>query len=119
MPGPGLGWLIARPVAHRGLHDAQKGIIENTPSAFAAAIEQQYGIRLPRATKRSLAYFGHALRTRPQFLAYAVSDLPSAIPTVARRLFGLPLPTWTVRTAADREKAARYADQMIFEGFRP
>jgi glycerophosphoryl diester phosphodiesterase len=41
---PSLDWLIARPVAHRGLHDAQKGIIENTPSAFAAAIEQAYGI---------------------------------------------------------------------------
>jgi glycerophosphoryl diester phosphodiesterase len=247
---PGLDWLIARPVAHRGLHDAQKGIIENTPSAFAAAIEQQYGIecdlqitadgeamvhhddalgrltegggalaamtaaelrrirfkattdwmitlgelcelvsgratlvielksrfdgdlrlvrraadvlsryagpaavmsfdpapiaalreispglprgmvaerhyrhhewdRLPRATKRSLSYFGHALRTRPQFVAYAVSDLPSVVPVVARRVFGLPLLTWTVRTAADREKAAHFADQMIFEGFRP
>src|SRR6187455_1520764 len=40
----GLDWLIARPVAHRGLHDAQKGIIENTPSAFAAAIAGGYGI---------------------------------------------------------------------------
>ncbi|HET9584946.1 MAG TPA: glycerophosphodiester phosphodiesterase, partial [Bradyrhizobium sp.] len=40
----GLDWLIARPVAHRGLHDAQKGVIENTPSAFAAAIAGGYGI---------------------------------------------------------------------------
>src|SRR5258705_8687001 len=39
-----LDWLIARPVAHRGLHDAQKNIIENTPSAFAAAIAGRYGI---------------------------------------------------------------------------
>jgi hypothetical protein len=75
--------------------------------------------RLPPAAKRRLSYFGHALTTRPQFVAYAVSDLPSAVPTIARRLFGLPLLTWTVRTTADREKAARYADQMIFEGFRP
>src|SRR5262245_1371527 len=41
---PGLDWLIARPVAHRGLHDAEKGIIENTPSAFAAAVAGRYGI---------------------------------------------------------------------------
>src|SRR5262245_40302707 len=41
---PGLDWLIARPVAHRGLHDAEKGIIENTPSAFAAAVAARYGI---------------------------------------------------------------------------
>jgi hypothetical protein len=27
--------------------------------------------------------------------------------------------TWTVRTPEDRERAARYADQIIFEGFRP
>src|SRR6476619_70653 len=40
----GLDWLIARPVAHRGLHDAQKGVIENTPSAFLAAIAGGYGI---------------------------------------------------------------------------
>src|SRR5258705_12592462 len=41
---PDLDWLTARPVAHRGLHDAQKGIIENTPSAFAAATAGGYSI---------------------------------------------------------------------------
>jgi glycerophosphoryl diester phosphodiesterase len=39
-----LDWLTARPIAHRGLHDAARGIIENTASAFAAAIEAGYGI---------------------------------------------------------------------------
>jgi glycerophosphoryl diester phosphodiesterase len=39
-----LGWLIARPIAHRGLHDAKKCIIENTKSAFAAAIDAHYAI---------------------------------------------------------------------------
>jgi glycerophosphoryl diester phosphodiesterase len=243
-------WLTARPVAHRGLHDAQKGIIENTPSAFQAAIAGRYGIEcdlqlsadgeaivhhdaalgrltdgsgpldamtaaelkrvkfkattdrmitlgelcdlvagratlvielksrydgdrrlvartadvlagyrgpaavmsfdpaqvaalrtiapklfrgmvaeryyrhhewdpLPVAAKRSMAYFTHVLATRPQFIAYSVSDLPAAVPTLARNVCGLPLLTWTVRSADDRQKAARYADQMIFEGFRP
>ncbi len=37
-------WLTARPVAHRGLHDAANGVIENTASAFAAAIEANYAI---------------------------------------------------------------------------
>ena len=41
---PGLDWLTARPIAHRGLHDAAAGVIENTPSAFAAAIAGDYGI---------------------------------------------------------------------------
>ena len=31
-------------MAHRGLHDAAAGIIENTPSAFAAAIAANYAI---------------------------------------------------------------------------
>ena len=39
-----LDWLIARPLAHRGLHDDAKGIIENTMSAFAAAVAGRYGI---------------------------------------------------------------------------
>lgn len=33
-----------RPIAHRGLHDRGRGIIENTASAFAAAIEGGYAI---------------------------------------------------------------------------
>jgi glycerophosphoryl diester phosphodiesterase len=243
-------WLTARPVAHRGLHDAAASIIENTPSAFTAAVAANYAIEcdirlsadgeamvfhddtlerltlgsgrvdamsaadlqrvafratgdrmmrlgelrdlaagrsalfieiksrfdgdlrlvtraaqilqpyggraalmsfdpapiaalrtlaphLPRGivaerryshrewqplsarTKRSLAYFQHALRSRPQFIAYSVVDLPSPIPRIARTVFGLPVLTWTVRTEMDRERAARYADQIIFEGFRP
>ncbi len=245
-----LDWLTARPIAHRGLHDAAAGVIENTPPAFAAAIAGHYGIecdvqvsadgeamvhhddalgrltegsaplaslsaaalkavafrattdrmltlgelcdqvdgrvpliveiksrfegdlRLTRrvaqllagyrgpaaamsfdpapvkalrslapaltrgivaerhythpewdaltpAMKRQLAFFLHAPSSRPQFVAYSVKDLPAAAPWLARRLFGLPLLTWTVRSAADRENAARHADQMIFEGFRP
>jgi glycerophosphoryl diester phosphodiesterase len=243
-------WLTARPVAHRGLHDAAHGVIENTPSAFAAAVAGNYAIEcdvqisrdgeamvhhddalgrltegsgrldaltaaelkrvaykatadhmitlgeltelvagrvalvielksrfdgdnrlveraakilsgyagpavlmsfdpapiatlrtiapnIPRgivaerrytahdwaeltpATRRALAYFQHALRTWPQFIAYSVKDLPSAVPWTARNLFGLPLLTWTVRTPQDRARAARHADQIIFEGFRP
>jgi glycerophosphoryl diester phosphodiesterase len=241
-----LDWLIARPLAHRGLHDDQNGIIENTPSAFAAAIAARYGIecdlqissdgeamvyhddtlgrltetsgrldamtavelkrvtfratrdrmmtlgelcdfvaggaallielkrpragdrrlatrtakvlsgyagqaavmsfepaqivglrriapRLPRgmavrkhawsdafaAPGRSMAALAHVLTARPQFLAYLVSNLPALLPALTRSVFGLPLLAWTVRSADEREKAARYADQMIFEGFRP
>ena len=31
-----LNWLTARPVAHRGLHDAKAGIIENNEMQTAA-----------------------------------------------------------------------------------
>lgn len=36
--------VFDRPIAHRGLHDRGRGIIENTASAFAAAIEKGYAI---------------------------------------------------------------------------
>src|ERR1700732_2687229 len=37
-------WLTARPVAHRGLHDRARGIIENMPGAAQAAIDGNFGI---------------------------------------------------------------------------
>ena len=37
-------WLTARPVAHRGLHDRARGIIENMPGAALAAIEGNFAI---------------------------------------------------------------------------
>lgn len=37
-------WLIARPIAHRGLHDAAQGRVENMPGAFAAAIAGNFAI---------------------------------------------------------------------------
>ena len=60
-----------------------------------------------------------ALTARPQFVAYAVDDLPALGTLAGAALFGLPLLTWAVRTEAERQRAARWADQMIFEGFRP
>lgn len=39
-----IDWLTARPIAHRGLHDAARGIHENSMSAFRAAIEGGYAI---------------------------------------------------------------------------
>ena len=247
---PDLSWLTARPIAHRGLHDAAAGIIENTASAFAAAIAGSYAIetdvqisadgeamvhhddtlgrltegsealarmtaaalqavrfnatadgililpelcdltagrvplvielksrfdgdlrlaaraanvlkayrgpaalmsfdpapiaalrniapqiprgivaerhythhewdRLTAAEKFRLAHLLHAPRSRPQFLAYSVKDLPSLAPWLARHVFGLPLLTWTVRSEHDRARAARHSDQMIFESFHP
>jgi glycerophosphoryl diester phosphodiesterase len=38
--------FLARPIAHRGYHDKTVGRIENSPSAFAAAVEAGYGIEL-------------------------------------------------------------------------
>jgi glycerophosphoryl diester phosphodiesterase len=236
-------WLTARPVAHRGLHDAASGVIENTPSAISAAVAAGYAIEVdlqitadneamvhhddvlgrltegegplaamsadvlkriafratsdrmmtlgdlldlvagrvalflelksrfdkdlrlarrvaevvrdyagPVATMSfdphpiqamrdfapdvprgivaqrhseegdehdKLGYFMHGVQSRPDFIAYYVKDLPSPLPFLTRNVLRLPLLTWTVRTPEDRDRAARYADQIIFEGFRP
>ena len=37
-------WLTARPVAHRGLHDFARGIIENMPAAAQAAVAGNFPI---------------------------------------------------------------------------
>jgi glycerophosphoryl diester phosphodiesterase len=245
-----LDWLIARPIAHRGLHDAARGVIENTAGAVRAAIAGHYGVEvdvqisrdgeamvhhddvlgrltegegrldqltaaelkhvpfrgsdermmtlgelcdliggrgamlvelksrfdgdaglparvaavldayrgpaaamsfdprqlevlrhksprlsrgivaaqyrphpyfdlMPGWMRYGMAYLLTAVTSRPQFVAYAVADLPALAPLFARHIFGMPLLTWAVRTEAERHRAERFADQMIFEGFRP
>jgi glycerophosphoryl diester phosphodiesterase len=71
------------------------------------------------AQRREMTHLRHFPRTQPDFVAYWVNELPAAAPWIARNIFGCPLLTWTVRTPEQRDRAARYADQMIFEGFRP
>jgi glycerophosphoryl diester phosphodiesterase len=244
------GWLTARPIAHRGLHDAAAGVIENTAGAVRAALAAGYGMevdlqisadgeamvhhdpalgrvtegseRLERATAAALkrvafrnsgermmtlgelcdlvagraplllemksrfdgdrrlpervatvlaGYRGPAapmsfdtaqlallrqyaphlprgivaakyrphpywdqmpllqrygmgalipavLTARPHFVAYSVNDLPAIAPTIARHVLCLPVLTWVVRSEAERARALRFADQIIFEGFR-
>ena len=41
-----LDWLVSVPIAHRGLHNSSKGIIENSPSAIKAAIDHGFSIEL-------------------------------------------------------------------------
>ncbi|QFU16680.1 glycerophosphodiester phosphodiesterase family protein [Microvirga thermotolerans] len=39
-------WLVAKPIAHRGLHDKANGVIENTLAAAEAAIARGFPIEL-------------------------------------------------------------------------
>ncbi|MCC0057008.1 MAG: glycerophosphodiester phosphodiesterase [Rhodobiaceae bacterium] len=68
--------------------------------------------------RRRLRWMTHLPSSRPHFVAYGIRDLPAFMP-LALRALGRPLLTWTVRSPADRTRAARWTDQMIFEGFRP
>jgi glycerophosphoryl diester phosphodiesterase len=69
--------------------------------------------------KFGLGNLMHISQTRPHFIAYWIRDLPAFAPLFARNVLGMPLLTWTIRTNDERARARRWADQMIFEGFRP
>jgi glycerophosphoryl diester phosphodiesterase len=74
---------------------------------------------MPGWMRHGMGYLVTALTAQPQFVAYGIADLPALAPLFARHVLSLPLLTWAVRTPAERQRAARWADQMIFEGFRP
>lgn len=60
-----------------------------------------------------------ALRLGVDFISYSIDDLPTAMPLIARRFFGIPLICWTVRTPEQLRKAETWTDQITFEGFTP
>ena len=67
--------------------------------------------RGPRgAVERHLALW----RAKPDFLAYDIRDLPSRFAAAQRRR-GIAVLTWTVRSEAERARAAALADQIIYE----
>src|SRR6476660_2898938 len=100
---------------------ALRELIPSRPRGIVA--EREYTqAEWPEASaeqRRGMTHLRHACRTRPHFVAYWVNELPAAAPWIDRNIFGLPLLTWTVKTPEQRARAARHADQMIFEGFLP
>jgi len=93
--------------------DLPRGIIAehdyDDPDWSSATQMQKFGLR----------NLTHITQTKPDFIAYALKDLPALAPLFARFILGKPLLTWTVRTEAERRRARWWANQMIFEGFRP
>ncbi|HZC98384.1 MAG TPA: glycerophosphodiester phosphodiesterase family protein [Bradyrhizobium sp.] len=81
--------------------------------------DDDYWNKLTPGQRDGMLYLRHGFRTEPHFVAFWVDQLPAPAPWIARNIFGCPLLTWTVRTPEQRQRAARYADQMIFEGFLP
>jgi glycerophosphoryl diester phosphodiesterase len=100
---------------------ALREIIPQRPRGIIAQrdYDDDYWNKLTPEQRHGMLHLRHAFRTRPHFVAFWVDQLPAPAPWIARHIFGLPVLTWTVRTPEQREHAARYADQMIFEGFRP
>ncbi len=94
-------WLTARPVAHRGLHDAARGLVENTLPAFEAAIDRGFAIELdlqPTADGDAVVFHDHTLerltleagpvvaRTREQLEAIPIKGSDTTIPSLAKVL---------------------------------
>ncbi len=69
--------------------------------------------------RAGLAALTHVGETRPDFLSWRVHDLPHAAPALFRLALDRPVISWTVRTPDQRQRAATWADQMVFEGFVP
>ena len=74
---------------------------------------------LPADQKHAMATLALMPGMQPDFLSWRVADLDDASPLFQRLAPTLPIMSWTVRTEADRALAARFADQMVFEGFLP
>jgi glycerophosphoryl diester phosphodiesterase len=74
---------------------------------------------LPASRRVELAQWLHFSRSRPEFLSFNVDDLPHVAAVLWREGLKLPLTVWTVRGAEQAEIAAKWADQIVFEGVRP
>ena len=64
----------------------------------------------------ALSHLLEAGPVAPDFVAYHVKALPTPVLRYVREVQGLPVFTWTVRSAEDADIAARWADAPIFEG---
>ncbi len=104
---PGLVAAFARAAPH-----VARGIV-----GYAYDDEEAEGLSPFRRWR--LRNLVHWPLTRPHFISWGVNDLPRRSVEIASRLTGAPVMTWTVRTPADQACAGLFADQMIFEGFRP
>lgn len=71
---------------------------------------------LPFAKQMEIRTFSHVARTRPDFVSFYFEELPWA-PIEACRRAGMPVITWTIRSAEQAWNARRNSDQITFEGF--
>lgn len=84
-----------------------------------SATDVDYYARFTRIERFALRHLLHAPRTKPKFVSYGIKDLPAPGPWIARRVFGLPVISWTVRSPEARRSVLRWVDQIVFEGFDP
>ena len=96
---------------------------KNAPQITRGQISEAYrdvdeGVRLSPHERFILQHMLLNMISRPNFVAYDWRELPTLSVRAAKAL-GLPVLTWTVRSPDTWDRVAPYADNLIFEGFRP
>ena len=77
-----------------------------------------YWDQMPLLQRYGMGFLLPAALTARPHSSLAVNSLPAIAPAT-RHALCLPVLTWVVRSEAERARAMRLADQIIFEGFRP
>ena len=72
-------------------------------------------IDAPRREKKRLKKLKYNDLSHPNFISYKVTNLPNKYVTAT----GLPVIAWTVRGELEAQKAQKFCDNYIFEGFLP
>lgn len=67
-----------------------------------------------RSLRHNMQRRRHFRKTKPDFLAYDIRDLPAPFPS-RQRARGVPILSWTIRSKAQHDIAAEYVDAKIFE----
>ncbi len=129
------GAFEAELAQHLNSYDGRVAVMSFDPHVIETFARHAPGI--PRGLLagpfRNLQFFGHLSAwqrfymrhlfttpiARPHFVAYDLEGLPALAPVIWRLLMNRTLLTWTVRSDAQRTRAQRWADAMIFEGIRP
>lgn len=112
------------PVAAMSFYPAcVSALAEHAPNLPRGLVSESFADRswrhLSWRQRFAMRHLVSAAFARPHFVAYSIKALPALAPLAGRAALGWPLLTWTVRTQADRNRAERWADAIIFEGFRP
>lgn len=98
-------------------HEIPRGIVSGSYTDGAG--ETWWPGKISAERGQRLANLDESQPVGPSFYAYHVGSLPHPAIQHARDAQRLPILTWTVRTAHDREIAKAYADAAIFEGAAP
>jgi glycerophosphoryl diester phosphodiesterase len=116
----GLAWTVAERLKHYAGPAALMSFARvQVAEARAANPHLPRGLTARGNVKRALRLHRAARHLEVDFVSYRASDLPTPMPILSRRLLGIPLISWTVRSPAEARKARIWADQITFEGFAP